>query len=342
MCRIVSIALVLAALSVFSANGLPVHPAKAHKSVSIAPGKSHIKSQRLTGHKLGQGKGATTRSRSKAGAVAQGHRSRQSARGSLSATLNGRADCGGPGPRARSGRNRFRTGSRSRSAACNTTPVQRASFFMPAPLRGSRMSLERQNTRTEADNLERIEDDDDLADRIARGMLVPVPVSSRLTINESLPGLRRYCRPWTASFLNDLARAHAAAFHRSLYVSSAVRTVEYQRKLMQINGNAAAAEGDIASPHLTGATIDIAKDGLTRQELGWLRGWLLPLQIVGKIDVEEEFQQACFHITVYKSYVPEKPLITVRQTMTGTRRAGQSMTEARQPGASGQIATQDQ
>jgi hypothetical protein len=204
------------------------------------------------------------------------------------------------------------------------------------------MSLERQNTRTEADNLERIEDDDDLADRIARGMLVPVPVSSKLTINESLPGLRRYCRPWTASFLNDLARTHAAAFHRSLYVSSAVRTVEYQRKLMQINGNAAAAEGDIASPHLTGATIDIAKDGLTRQELGWLRGWLLPLQIVGKIDVEEEFQQACFHITVYKSYVPEKPLITVRQTMTGTRRAGQSMTEARQPGASGQIATQDQ
>ena len=42
-------------------------------------------------------------------------------------------------------------------------------------LRGSRDSLIRQNERSEADSLERIEDDADLADRIARGMLVPVP-----------------------------------------------------------------------------------------------------------------------------------------------------------------------
>jgi hypothetical protein len=77
--------------------------------------------------------------------------------------------------------------------------------------------------------------------------------------------------------------------------------------LAKTNGNAAAAEGDIASPHLTGASIDIAKQGLTRQEIGWMRARLLPLQAAGKIDVEEEFQQSCFHITVYKSYVPPKP-----------------------------------
>ena len=46
---------------------------------------------------------------------------------------------------------------------------------------------------------------------------------------------------------------------------------------METNGNAAAAEGDIVSPHLTGATIDIAKQGLSRQEMGWMRSWLLPL-----------------------------------------------------------------
>ena len=210
---------------------------------------------------------------------------------------------------------------------------------MPAPLFGSRTSLERQNFRTEDDNLERIEDDEDLQDRIARGMLVPVPVSAKLTINESLPVARRYCRPWTASFLNDLARAHAAAFHKPLYVSSAVRTVEYQKKLMQVNGNAAAAEGDIASPHLTGATIDLAKQGLSRQELGWLRGWLLPLQIVGKIDVEEEFQQTCFHITVYKSYVPEKPPITSRDAKNGTHKTGRDVSDSRLPGAPGPIAS---
>jgi hypothetical protein len=31
------------------------------------------------------------------------------------------------------------------------------------------------------------------------------------------------------------------------------------------------------------------------------------LQAAGKIDVEEEFQQSCFHITVYKSYAAPKP-----------------------------------
>jgi hypothetical protein len=178
---------------------------------------------------------------------------------------------------------------------------------MPLPLRGSYESLLRQNEKTEDDALERIEDDDDLVDRIARKMLVPVPVSAALNINQNLPENRRYCRPWTASFLTDLARAHAAEFHGPLEVSSAVRTVAYQKQLMKVNGNATAAEGDVASPHLTGASIDIAKQGLTRQEIGWMRAWLLPQETAGKIDVEEEFRQACFHITVYKSYAPPKP-----------------------------------
>jgi hypothetical protein len=178
---------------------------------------------------------------------------------------------------------------------------------MPSPLRGSLESLVRQNDRTEEDGLERIQDDDDLNDRISRGLLVPVPVSAALTINGNLPENRRYCRPWTAIFLSDLARAHAARFHAPIEVSSAVRTVEYQRKLMEINGNAAGAEGEVASPHLTGATIDIAKQGMSRQQIAWMRSRLLTLQQAGKIDVEEEFRQACFHITVYKSYLPPKP-----------------------------------
>jgi hypothetical protein len=193
------------------------------------------------------------------------------------------------------------------SAAAQPVSLPRAHMSMPPPLRGSFESLARQNEKTEADGLERIQDEDDLADRIARKMLVPLPASASLTVNGNLPENHRYCRPWTASFLADLARAHGARFHRSLEVSSAVRTVEYQKRLMETNGNAAAAEGDVASPHLTGATIDIAKQGLSRDELGWMRAWLLALQQNGKLDVEEEFRQACFHITVYKSYVPPRP-----------------------------------
>jgi len=177
---------------------------------------------------------------------------------------------------------------------------------MPSPLRGSLESLTRQNARLDAEGLERIEDESDLAARIAAGLLVPVPASAVLTVNGDLPANHRYCRPWTAKFLTDLARAHEAAFHKPLEVSSAVRTVEYQRRLMTTNGNAAPAEGDVVSPHLTGAAVDIAKSGLTRQELAWMRQRLMALQSAGKIDVEEEFRQACFHISVYKNYAPER------------------------------------
>lgn len=178
--------------------------------------------------------------------------------------------------------------------------------MMPIALRGSRTSLVRQNAKIEAEGLERIEDADDLHDRIVRKMLVPVPASPKLMVSGTLPPEMRFCRPWTAAFLTDLAKAHGAVYHRPLTVSSAVRTVEYQKRLIQVNGNAAAAEGDIVSPHLTGATVDISKQNMTRQELNWLRSWLLMRQNTGKIDVEEEFQQICFHITVYKSYVPAK------------------------------------
>ncbi len=180
---------------------------------------------------------------------------------------------------------------------------------MPAPLKGSFESLARQNEKTELDGLERILDEEDLQDRIAHKLLVPVPVSAALSINTNLAETHRYVRPWTAIFLLDISRAHAQRFGGPIQVTSAVRTVDYQKQLMHVNGNATQAEGDVVSPHLTGATIDIGKNVMTRAELAWMRNYLLPLQVEGKIDVEEEFRQACFHITVYKSYAP--PLVPV-------------------------------
>jgi Family of unknown function (DUF5715) len=188
---------------------------------------------------------------------------------------------------------------------------------MPAPLKGSFESLARQNEKTEEDGLERILDEQDLQDRIDHKMLVPVPVSASLSINNNLAETHRYVRPWTATFLGDLSKAHAQRFDGPIQVTSAVRTVDYQKQLMHVNGNATQAEGDVVSPHLTGATIDIGKNTMTRAELAWMRNFLLPLQLDGKIDVEEEFRQACFHITVYKSYAPPlspaAPVIAARK-----------------------------
>lgn len=190
------------------------------------------------------------------------------------------------------------------NATIPEVPLKHAKLVMLPPLKGSRESLVRQNQRTEAEGLDRIEDDDQLNQLRADHALVAVPVNTSLRINTELPVNRRYCRPWTAHFLGDLSRAHFTRFHRPLQVNSAVRTVEYQRRLLEVNGNAAPAEGDIASPHLTGATIDIAKKGLSMSEIAWMRAYLLPMQTAGKIDVEEEFYQSCFHITVYKAYAP--------------------------------------
>ena len=94
----------------------------------------------------------------------------------------------------------------------------------------------------------------------------------------------------------------ASAASATSAATSAVRPVDYQERLRETNGNATAAEGEVVSPHVTGATIDIAKQGLSRQEMGWMRSRLLAMEKAGKIDVEEEFRQACFHITVYKAY----------------------------------------
>jgi hypothetical protein len=183
-------------------------------------------------------------------------------------------------------------------------PMKNGRLYVPPPLVGSLASLQRQNQRDDAEGLSRIEDDAQLNEMRRGGELVALPVSAQLRVNPDLPVNRRYSRPWTAKFLADTARAHYTRFHRPLQVNSAVRTVAYQRQLIRVNGNAAPAEGDTASPHLTGATIDIGKRGLSLSEIAWMRAYLLPLEQAGKIDVEEEFYQSCFHITVYKSYMP--------------------------------------
>lgn len=181
----------------------------------------------------------------------------------------------------------------------------RGRVVMPAALKGSREILMHQNEMADRDGLGRIQDDSDLERMRARKALVAIPSGAGLQTDVRLPANRRYCTPWAAQFLAALGRAHYARFGRALQVNSAVRTVEFQQRLVRRNGNAAPAEGETASPHLTGQAVDLAKHGLSLTEIAWLRGYLLPLMQEGKIDVEEEFQQACFHISIYRKYQPQ-------------------------------------
>lgn len=183
-------------------------------------------------------------------------------------------------------------------------PMRDGRLYMPPPMRGSLASLTRQDERDRAEGLQRIQNTAQLNQMRREGKLVALPASLQLRVNPDLPLDRRCARPWTVKFLANLARAHFMRFDRAIQVNSAVRTVQFQRSLVRVNGNAAPATGDTASPHLMGATIDIGKHGMSLSEIAWMRAYLLPLQEEGKIDVEEEFYQACFHITVYESYAP--------------------------------------
>lgn len=180
----------------------------------------------------------------------------------------------------------------------------------PAPLRGSYQVLLHQNIVADVEGLKRIQNNAELSAMVHSGSLVALPASAGLVIDPRLSYSRRYSRPWTARFLVDLTRAHERFFSDPLVLTSAVRTVSFQRHLAHYNGNAAPASGDIASPHLTGQAVDIGKKGMSLREIAWMRSVLGQLQASGKLDVEEEFQQACFHISVYKTYMPHKELPT--------------------------------
>jgi len=181
----------------------------------------------------------------------------------------------------------------------------RGHLMVPQPLYGSHDILVHQNQMADRDGLDRVHDDADLLDLRRQRKLVALPENESLRVDDRLPEERRFARPWTAAFLAVLARDYYDNFHMPLQVNSAVRTVEFQERLGRSNANAAPPTGETASPHLTGEAVDIAKHGLSLTEIAWMRAYLQPLIQQDKIDVEEEFQQACFHISVYKNYIPD-------------------------------------
>jgi len=183
--------------------------------------------------------------------------------------------------------------------------LRRLRYYGPpvAPeLRGSRDSLLKQNLEIDQAGLQRIEDDEQLQQLEDRGVLIPLESTEYITINPSLKENRRYARPWAAQFVDDMGREFYEKFHKPIEVNSAVRTAEQQRKLTRRNHNAAPAEGETASSHLAGTTVDIAKRGLTRKQHKWIADYLANLKKQDVIEPEEERRQACFHVMVSQRY----------------------------------------
>jgi hypothetical protein len=168
--------------------------------------------------------------------------------------------------------------------------------------RPSRESLLRQNEEIDRLELPRIQNEAELEQLIARQELVPIVAGQTLRFDPRLDPDRRYCRPWTRDFLDDLSEAYYKQFHDQIQVNSAVRTVQVQKKLRRHNRNAAPEKGETASSHLAGITVDIQRRGMTRQQVAWVEQYMMPLKDQGLLEPEEERHQWVFHVAVSGRY----------------------------------------
>jgi hypothetical protein len=168
--------------------------------------------------------------------------------------------------------------------------------------RPSHDSLIRQNEEINRLELPRIQDDAELEALKSSGDLVPIVASESLKIEGGLDPSRRYCRPWTRDFLQDLSEVYYRQFHAQIQVNSAVRTVKGQKKLRRHNRNAAPADGDTASSHLAGVTVDLQRRGLTKEEIRFVERYLFYLNALGLVEPEEERRHWCFHVMVSDRY----------------------------------------
>ena len=188
-------------------------------------------------------------------------------------------------------------------------------------LRGSRESLVRQNEEIDRLQLPRIENDEELDGLVASDALVPIVESSSLRIHHQLEPKNRFCKPWTRQFVQDLADAYYREFRQPIQVNSAVRTVEQQKKLRRRNRNAAPIDGDTASSHLAGITVDISKRGMSRKQRRWISQYMLELQNLGLLEAAEERRQPVFHVMVSERYSTWRES---QQVATGASASGTS------------------
>jgi len=177
--------------------------------------------------------------------------------------------------------------------------------------RPSHESLLLQNAEIDRLNLPRIRDDKELERLIANGDLVAIVPSESLRIQPSLDPARRYCRPWTLDFVEDISAAYYKEFHEQIQINSAVRTVLVQKKLRRHNRNAAPEKGETASSHLAGLTVDLQRRGMTKTQVKWMEEYLRPLKEMGLIEPEEERRHWCFHIMVAGRYSEYREIKTL-------------------------------
>ena len=152
-------------------------------------------------------------------------------------------------------------------------------------------------------NLTQIRDQKELRRFIAKRLLVRVPSQGRgFYLDKKIGQLadanqHLYCfaRAWTVRFIKWLGQKYWRKFKSKFKITSLIRTCLYQKRLARGNVNAAACG---TSSHLTGATFDVTKKGMSLKAVQWMRKTLLAMERSGNIQGTEERIQPVFHIMV--------------------------------------------
>ena len=180
-------------------------------------------------------------------------------------------------------------------------------------LRGTRQSQILQNERADRDHLSRMTDEQTLKRFKRLELVVAVPAKTRDYYLHSIPAQYHYLRPWSKLFLDRLSSQFRRRFGRPLRITSLIRTSGYQNQLSRRNGNAAAAVGKKRSSHLTGASLDISKKGMTAAQQRWVRNVLASIKAKGYLFAVEEFYQPNFHVMVHRNYPEYVAILQARR-----------------------------
>lgn len=185
------------------------------------------------------------------------------------------------------------------SLCCSAEATRKPSKLCATLLCPNRESLIRQNQAINQMGIPRIKDEKELAEMVALGKLAALPETDAVRIAPSLPANRRYALPQTVAFLLTLADAYRMQFHQPLTVDSAVRPVTVQRRLHRHNANAAPVQGETASSHEAGCTIDLSRK-MNKKQTRFMESRLTYYVAIGWVIVEEE--RHCFHIMTLKRH----------------------------------------
>lgn len=135
--------------------------------------------------------------------------------------------------------------------------------------------------------------------------------------------LYRYLRPYAARLIFRLSAQFRVKFGGSLFITSLIRTCDYQNRLRRSgNQNAVTCE---QTSHTAGATIDFHKAikirdkgkkllvGFSQAELAWLRTVFIDLERLGYAQATEEGYQPVFHVMVRRVYANYNPPTTKKK-----------------------------